>query len=270
MAEKVKKPKSKLRKTIEWVLIGVFGVLAAFAMVSTISGMIHKKEHYGYTIRFGIGTFVVKTESMEPEIKTGAMIITKAEDVTEFKARLDKGENIDVTFFNCPVDGSDIVLEHEEFGSSPTEAVYWPMTHRLREVHIRENVEFGQGKYVFVASGINEKSEKYSPDQYQLFTEKEYFGTVKVANSFAGHIMDFVSSPLGLIILLLIPAGYLIVTSSIDIFKAVKEEETQLEKVAQAEREGGDRLDNISEKDRQRLKDELLEEMIKSKKEEKK
>ena len=82
--------------------------------------------------------------------------------------------------------------------------------------------------------------------------------------------MDFVSSPLGLIILLLIPAGYLIVTSSIDIFKAVKEEETQAEKVAQAEREGGARLDNISEKDRQRLKDELLEEMIKSKKEEKK
>ena len=239
MAEKVKKPKSKVRKIIEWILISIFGAAALFAMASTISGMVHKKEHYGYTIRFGVGTFVVKTESMEPEIKTGAMIITKAEDVTQFKERLDKGENIDVTFFNYPVDNTGIVLEHEEFGENPTDPVYWPMTHRLREVHIREDVEFGKGRYVFVASGINEASEKYSPDQYQLFTEKEYFGTVKIANSAAGHFMDFISSPIGLIILLLIPAGYLIVASSIDIFKAVKEDEVAAEKKAEEERLGG-------------------------------
>lgn len=75
------------------------------------------------------------------------------------------------------------------------------------------------------------------------------------------------SQPWGLIILLLIPAGYLIVTSSIDIFKAVKEEE---EKEANAAPVEGERLSQLSEKDKQRLKDELLDEMLKSKKEGKK
>lgn len=265
MAEKVKKEKSKLRKTIEWVLIGIFGVAAVFAMAATVSGLIHKKENFGYSIRFGIGTFVVKTNSMEPEIKTGSMIITVKEDVEAFQERLINGETIDVTFFNQPVNGGGVELDTEEFkGRNPTEAVYLPMTHRLREVHVREDIEFGNGKYLFVASGINEQNERYSPDQYQLFTESEYLGTVKVSNSFFGHITNFISSPIGLIILLLVPAGYLIVTSSIDIFKAVKEEE---EVKVQVNPDSDDRLENMSEEDKKRLKDELLQEMLKSKKE---
>ncbi len=266
MAEKVKKEKSKLRKVLEWVFISIFGAAAVFAMVATIDGMVHKKDHYNQTIRFGIGTFTVETESMEPEIKVGDMIITKAEDVTKFSSRLANNEVIDVTFFNTGVDASDIKPDDPEF-TNQTDPVYWPMTHRLREVHVRENVEYGNGKYVFVASGINKESVKYSPNQYQVFTEKEYLGTVKVTNSFAGHTMKFISSPIGLIILLLIPAAYLIVVSSLDIFKAVKEEETKAENNVKLE---GDHLSNLSEKERQRLKDELLEEMIKAKKEGKK
>ena len=179
MAEKQKKPKSKVRKIIEWVLIGVFGAAALFVMAATIDGMVHKKDHYNQVIRFGIGTFIVKTDSMEPEIKVQDMIITKKEDVTKFDERLKKGETIDVTFFNVGVDDSDITIENEQL-TDETSPVYFPMTHRLREVHVREDVKFGEGKYVFVASGINTQSLDWKMSQYQTFTENEYLGTVKV------------------------------------------------------------------------------------------
>ena len=137
----------------------------------------------------------------------------------------------------------------------------------LREVHIQEDVEFGKGRYVFVASGINVNSKKYSPDKYQLFTEKEYLGTVKISNRFLGSVVGFMSEPWGLIILLLVPSVYLIVTSSMDIFKAIKEEE---EKPVEVQSDGGERLSKMSEEDKKRLKDELLQDMLKSKKEGKK
>lgn len=265
MAEKVKKEKGKVRKIIEWIFVVLFGAAALFVLAGTISGMIHKDEHYGQSIRFGYGTFRVLTDSMEPEIKTESMLITKAEDVSKFQERLDNNEVIDVTFFNAGVDAN--VKPYDPIYTTETVPVGMPMTHRLREVHVQEGVEFGQGKYVFVASGINVNSKKYSPDQYQLFTEKEYLGTVKVSNTFLGGVVGFMSKPWGLIILLLIPAAYLIVTSSIDIFKAVKEEEQKAVETSSVE---GERLNQLSEKDKQRLKDELLDEMLKSKKEGKK
>lgn len=265
MAEKVKKEKGKVRKIIEWVFVIIFGAAALFVLAGTVSGMIHKKEHYNQSIRFGYGTFRVLTDSMEDEIKTGSMLITKAEDVTKFQERLNNNEVIDITFFNVGVATS--VKPDNPIYTTETTPVGMPMTHRLREVHVQEGVEFGKGKYIFVASGINEKSEKYSPDQYQLFSEKEYLGTVKVSNAFLGSVVGFMSKPWGLIILLLIPAGYLIVTSSIDIFKAVKEEE---DKAVANQPIEGERLSQLSEKDKQRLKDELLDEMLKSKKEGKK
>lgn len=265
MAEKVKKEKSKVRKIIEWAFVAIFGAVALFVLAGTVSGMIHKKEHYNQSIRFGYGTFRVLTDSMEDEIKTGSMLITKAEDVNDFAKRLANNETIDITFFNVGV-ATNVKPDNPEY-TTETTPVYMPMTHRLREVHVQEGVEFGNGKYVFVASGINKNSAKYSPDQYQLFTEKEYLGTVKVSNAFLGSVVGFMSQPWGLIILLLIPAGYLIVSSSIDIFKAVKEEET---KSAEVDSNQGERLSKLSEEEKKRLKDELLDEMLKSKKEGKK
>ena len=66
--------------------------------------------------------------------------------------------------------------------------------------------------------------------------------------------------------LLLIPAAYLIITSSIDIFKSIKEVENEEEKMKQS---GNSKLSAISEEDKARLKKELLEEMVKAKREEK-
>lgn len=270
--KRVKKPKSKARKIIEWVLFGVFGVAFAFVLIGNIDAMIHKNENYGQSIRYGLGTFVILTDSMEPDIKVNDAIITLKEDVTKFEERLNKEEIIDVTFANERI---NVVFQPDspEFQPPYGECVVSNqiMTHRLREVHIDESVPFGEGRYIFVASGINYQDPdgeiNYNKQgQYQLFTEKQYLGTVKVVNTFIGGFMNFVSSPFGLIILLLIPAGYLIVVSSMDIFKALKEnEESQTSSKLE-----GDHLSNISDKEKERLKKEMLEEMIKAKKEEKK
>ena len=103
---------------------------------------------------------------------------------------------------------------------------------------------------------------------WALFTEKQCLGEVKINSAFLGGIFSFVGSPFGLLILLLIPAGYLIVTSGIDIYKALEEKEKLEEEQTTSSSSGeGGKLDTLSEADRERLKQELLEEMLNKKKE---
>ena len=267
MAEKEKKPKSKARKIIEWILFGVFGVACAVVLAANISGMVNKKKNYGQTLRFGYGSFIILTDSMEPEINRQDLIITKKEDYTKFAERLASGNNgkpIDLTFFDTAVDLGDFKPDNEQYNNR-TDPTYLPMTHRLMEVHINEEKKAGEGRYIFVTAGINTGCEKSKLGQYQAFTEVQYLGTVKSVNPAMGRFTNFISSPIGLIILLLVPAGYLIVVSSIDILKAVKaQEEGEVQEQA-----SGEHLDKLSEKDRERLKQELLDEMIKQKKGEK-
>ena len=267
MAEEVKKPKSKARKIIEWILFGIFGLVGGFILVANISSMIHKKDNYGQSIRFGMGTFVVLTTSMEPDIGKDTMIVTFKEDVSKFEERLKNNETIDVTFMNVKID-TDYVPDNTKYKDRiVTDTV---MTHRLREIHVNEDVEYGKGRYILIASGINTKGDYSLEGQYQIFTEAQYLGTVKISSSFLGGFMSFISSPIGLIVVLLIPAGYLIVVSGMDIFKALKENEEESGDKTESNKAGGDHLSNISDKDRERLKNELLEEMMKAKKEGKK
>ena len=263
-APKKTKKKSKVAKIIEWVILGIFGVIFGLFAISTVTGMVQAKDHHDQVLRFGFGNFIVLTNSMEPEIPKDAAIVTYMEDIKSFPDRLAKGETIDVTFFNENT-GIEIEPDAPEFvkgGDIYTDLV---MTHRLREVHIREDVEFGQGRYVCIASGTNTGGEHSLEGQYQIFTETQYLGTVKIANAFLGGIFNFVASPWGLIILLIIPAGYLIISFGIDIFKELKKSEQEPQVVVGS---GDSRLSGMSEADKARLKQELLDEMINSKKKE--
>ena len=232
--------------------------------------MVHKEENYNQTIRFGMGTFVIWTDSMEPEIKVDDMIITFKEDSEKFGERLKNGETIDIAFADVDLGLYFFEPDTPEFkkenGGERSKETKMVMTHRLREVHVNEDVEFGKGRYYFVTSGINTGGVESKEGQYQVITEKEYLGTVKVVNTFLGKFMSFVSSPYGLIILLLVPAAYLIVVSSMDIYKAVKEDEAASNEPSNL---SGDHLSNISEADKERLKNEILEEMMQKKKEKK-
>ena len=273
--KRVKRPKSKARKIIEWVLTGIFLVLFGIVMAAQIDGMVHKKDHYEQTIRFGYGTFVVQTDSMDPKYKVGTALITFNENADKIYERFTKGEEVDITF-------ADVYNANNEYTTpknSPeltkrTDPTGVPMTHRVREIHINQNLAVGKGKYTFITAGINDHSKQmgYNEEdgtpivinQYQAFTEKEILGRVVVNSPFLGGVFQFVGSPLGLLVLLLIPAFYLVITSVIDIFKAYKEPEEAKEGAEAAPKNGG--TVTLSEADKKRLKEQLLEEMIAKKK----
>lgn len=273
---KKKKEKSKARKIVEWVLLGIFLLIFGYLGAGQIHGMIHKDENYGNTLNFGVGSFIVLTDSMEPLYKRQSALITYKEDFGEVYKRYSaikakgKASTIDVTFMDM---NTGIVIEDSEFEtedfksingghrSSPTNKV---MTHRIREIHLDTTKKFGQGRYIIVTSGINDQGMSSKKGQYQIVTEKQYLGTVEINSPFLGGVFGFITSPLGLIVLLLIPAGYLIITSSIDIFKAMKESEEG--EVASKNTARGDNLSNLSEEDKERLKRELLDEMLEERK----
>ncbi|HHT66947.1 MAG TPA: hypothetical protein GX010_01790 [Erysipelotrichaceae bacterium] len=263
--KKIKKPKSKLRKTIEWILTGVFLSIFLVAIIGQIDGMIHKNDHYGQEIRLGYATFIVQTDSMEPVYKVKSAIITYLEDADKIYARYQNEETIDLTFMDVYAANTEyttpIKPENANFTNrtSPTNV---PMTHRLQEILVNESVEKGEGRYTFIVAGINTEGHLSASNQYQAFTEKELLGRVVVGSAFLGGVFSFISSVFGLLFLLLIPAFYLVVISVIDIFKAYKEPDEKVTEastsssVTQAEELA------LSEEDKKRLKEELLQEML--------
>ena len=274
--EKAKKPKSKTRKIVEWVLTGIFLALFAVIGLGQIDGLVNKKNHYNQQIRFGFGTFVVQTDSMEPEYKVKTAIITYLEDVDKIYKSFQAGKDIDATFFDIYSAQSEYTkpTSHPEL-TNRTNPTKFPMTHRVKEIHINENAEKGKGRYIFITAGINTRS-KYlgwqegDPDivvdQYQVFTEKELLGVVRINSPFLGGVFGFVSSIWGLLILLLIPSFYLIISSVIDIFKAYKEPE-EIPEGPKPEKENAPQGEvTLTEEDKKRLKEELLKEMMNKKK----
>ena len=268
--KKVKKPKSLARKIIEWVLTGVFGVLFLIVGIAQIDGMVHKKDHYGQLIRFGFSNYIVETNSMEPKYKVKSAVIVYLDDVDKIYSRYQKGEVIDVTFFDAYqiVNEYTYPKDHAEL-TKRTDATGYPMTHQIKEIHINNTVAKGSGRYIFITAGINDGVASATDAngkiyQYQAFTEKELLGVVKANSNFLGGVFTFVGSPFGLLALLLVPALYLIITSVIDIFKAYQEPEAETSG-APKETSGNATLE-LSEEDKKRLKEELLEEMLSKKK----
>ena len=265
-----KKPKSKARKIIEWVLTGLFLIVFAFAGVAQIDGLVNKNKHYGQQIRLGYATFVVKTSSMEPKYMVDSAIITYLDDVDKIYSDFQNGQDVDVTFYDNYVAETPYTkpLTHPELTMRTNPAEYPIITHRVKEIHVNEAVAKGEGKYTFIVAGINTgvgaaTNAEGKIYQYQVFTEKQLLGRVVVGSAFLGAIFGFISSIWGLLILLLIPSFYLIIASVIDIFKAYKEpDEVATANGAPAPSNNGE----LSEDDKKRLKEELLQEMMNKKK----
>ena len=274
--KKVKKPKSKARKIVEWVLTGIFVALFAVIGIAQIDGMVHKKDHYNQALKFGYGTFVVQTESMEPDYKKGYALVTYYDDADKLYQMYLEGKKIDVTFYYDNTTYLPAARPQKPENQVLTQCIepeqYPIITHRVREIQVNNGVEKGNGRYIIFAAGINDSVAAATDSngniyQYQAFTEKALLGRVVIGSAFLGGIFSFVSSIWGLLILLLIPAFYLIITSVIDIFKAYKEPE---EATASASNNGEATTNSgtleLSEEDKKRLKEELLEEMLNKKK----
>lgn len=263
----VEKKKGKKGKIIDWIVTGVFLLLFAFVGISQIDGMSHQKENFGETLRFGWGTFVVATDSMEPEYKVKSAIITYKESAEtiykRFNAKADA--KIDITFADRErVNNFTPTSASLDNPTTPTGEI---MTHRLREIHIDESKAKGEGRYIFVVSGINTEGHLAEQGQYQTFTERYIIGVVKGNSKVLGGFFNFIGSVWGLLVLLLIPAGYMVIASVLDMFKAIKDDEP--ETAGAIATSSNVELDNLSSKEKERLKQELLEQIIEKKKQEK-
>jgi len=265
--------------------------------------LVTRKDNHGQRLSYGYGNFLVLTDSMEPEYKVGTAIVTHKDkasaiyelylenkaynapieaeyaeklsacktDEERFQVRAEmetRTKNIDVTFFDSYEKTAETaaIRPAETFLYEETANLNNVITHRLREIIYRENVEEGQGRYIFIASGTNLSEHQSQAGQYQMFTESELLGVVKINSPFLGTFFSFLSSIWGLLILLLIPALYLVITSVIDMVKALKTAEEEEEKPLPASgpsgSAGGDVLSGLSEEEKERLKSEMLQEML--------
>ena len=137
------------------------------------------------------------------------------------------------------------------------------LTHRLIDCYEDTSRELGTGRYTFAIAGINTEGDYAKEGQYQLLTENELLGIVKVNSPFLGGLFRFITSPWGLLVFLLVPAFYLVITSVLDIFKAIKEPEEGETKTSDGSKTSS--IEGLSEADKERLKKEMLDQMLNKK-----
>lgn len=281
--KKVKKPKSKVRKIIEWIGTGILGVVFVFAAVCNVSKWITKgRNPYEKGDAFGYSSYIVLTDSMEPVYPVDSAIIAYkekpekiVEDFNKIKdLNLDKTDerNINLTFvdayFTSVKPENPAYYKQTDITSDLNQRQFVVMTHQLFEVKVNEGVEEGKGKYLFFVHGINTEGHLSGEGQYQVFSEKELLGVVKMKSNFIGGASNFLSSVWGLLICLLIPCLYIIVSSVLDIYKAYKDDDSEL--VAEgpdgtASSPEGNKIENMSQKDYEKLKQEMINEMLNGK-----
>ena len=239
--KKEKKPKSKARKIIEWVLTGVFLAIFGFFAVMQIVAQTSKSKNHGVPNYGGMQVLEVLTDSMEPEYKVKSVVFVQKVEMSSFKV------DDDITFM-------------WDIG----QGTLMPMTHRLSDIKTPE--ETGTGHYQFTAHGINSNSSQCNGDctyQTQVFNETVVLGKVVGHSVVVGAVFNFMTTPWGLLILLLIPALYLITTSVIDIVKAAKDPEEKAIPEGGPSAEGA--LSGLSKEDIERLKQDMLNEMMEEK-----
>ena len=248
---KNKKPKSKARKIIDWVVTGVFATLAVGLTTMFIISKTSKNPNM-----FGTTYQRVLTDSMSPKYKVKDIIVLAKADPADLVKRVEAGQDVDVSF-HWSIKGTDV-----------------SMTHRLLTATYSEEEQIDpitgtSYHYTFVAHGINTKSEwcksygEYQDctGQTQTFHESALIGRVTRVSWF----MNFVTSVWGLLIILLVPCMYLITSSVFDICKALDENEETPEEGSNDGTKKNDPLAGLSDKEKERLKKQMLEEMLNKK-----
>lgn len=271
MESKVKKPKSKARKIIEWIGTIVLGIVFLFAAVCNVAKLT-SRDQYGEGTAFGYSSYVVKTDSMEPVYPTGYAIFTYKESAATIAEKWDQIKDlnlasddercINLTFTDAYQNKEPSGFSEYNDQTTPTRAV---MTHQLFKIKIDETKQEGQGKYTFFVHGINISEHQSEQGQYQAFTENELIGVVKGCSAFFGVIATFLSSVWGLLICLLIPCLYIVITSVLDIFKAYKDDDEPVAEGANGATPTGNSIENMSQEEYEKLKQEMINEMLNGK-----
>lgn len=280
-----KSPKSKVKKVISWSITGVFGALLITLIVFNI---VNKYSGNGFV--FGSQYPMVLTDSMEPVYDVGEVITVKkitSEDkydeiFAEFVAGQDglTGTEDDLLGVESNISNGNTVYTYTDLASDADgiDLKAWKsvdltfnylfsgyeeemsVTHRLYDVIYNPSATTLNDKYTFECHGINKDSTAYN-DGKQTFNASSVVGRVHGVNGFLTVFYKCFTSVWGLLILILVPALYLIITSVIDIVGAFKEKEVP-ESGPTPPVKSDDVLNGLSPEDLERLKKDLLNELM--------
>ena len=187
--------KEKRKKIISRIVIGLVVALIAYVVLKTAIGLI---KHEPIVI-FNHCMFIVRSDSMEPNINTGDMVLVS-------KINMNKIHEGDVASFVC---------------IDPSQPIYGQnIVHRV--VEIQNN----GGVLEFITKGDNNPSE----DIFHV-TSSNYFGKVVLSSSFLGLIFDKVNATylLVFVVVLLMIADF-IVKNIKKIIKLIKQKKQEDEK----------------------------------------
>lgn len=161
-------------KIISTIAVILFIAVAALLLLSTLSLP-------GINFR----PLVVQSGSMEPAIKTGAVVFVSPSDVYK--------ENDIITFQRVE------------------SALDAPVTHRITEVKVVD------GEYLFTTKGDANNAE-----DMQEVKESEVLGKVRFNIPYLGWVLDFARKPLGFAVFIIFPAVLVIIDESRKIFRELK------------------------------------------------
>jgi len=247
--KKKKSPMSYVRKVLDYVLIIFIAVIA----VAEVVGLATKSSNYDVPNIFGYQFLVVETDSMAEDefgnevYPVGVGLICQKVDV----------DTIEV--------GDDITFYWSSINST--------ITHRVYEIETDDNGEVES----FLCHGINANAELYNASQFQDVSVDLVLGKI-VAKSYAlGNFITAMQTPYVVILLIIIPAGFITVSSVIDMINVKKMSEEELEekygegkgKKDKPQVDPNDPLAGMSEEEKEELKKQMIEEILDSEKGEK-
>ncbi len=263
--DKVKKPKSKVRKIIDWVVTGVFAALIVGVGTVFILNKVSGNQNI-------LGTQYQKviTDSMSPVYKVNDIILVKKTSPEKIYTLVNEGKDVDVSFYIKDI--SEPLSLAYKFKDKNTSMTHRILTAEYSEIEQTDTATGVKYHYTFTTHGINKQSEwcksadgyEDCTNQKQVFHENALIGKVERKS----HLLTFATSVWGLLILLLVPCMYLITASVFDIVKALdktKENPEPGEVSEDGKRVIGskdDPLAGLSEKEKEKLKKQMMDELL--------
>ncbi len=260
-----KKPKSKARKIIDWVVTGVFATL-----IVGVGTVFILNRFSGNQNILGAQYQKVLTDSMSPVYKVNDIIVVKKTDPEKIYTWVNEGKDVDVSFrVKDIVEPVTLINIFKDKNVSMTHRI---VTAEYSEEALVDPITGVTYHYTFVTHGINTESEwcrtadgyKDCTNQTQKFHENALIGRVERKS----YVLTFATSVWGLLILLLVPCMYLITASVFDICKALDKTEENPEP-GEVSEDGkrvigskDDPLAGLSEKEKEKLKKQMMDELL--------
>jgi len=256
-SEKGPKKKSKIYKiiikVIDYILIAFIAIIAVLEII----GFATKSSNFNVPNIGGYQFLTVATDSMAYDADgnevypVGIGLICKKVDMDEIAV------------------GDDITFYAKSFGVPEVNGVC-TITHRVFEIEYYTDT---QDVKDFKCHGINVNSTNFTPSQTQVVTPELVLGEIVGTSQFMGNFVTAMQQWWVVLLLVIIPAGIIAVSSVIDIIKVKNTPEAELEaKYGEGSNDNTkpedpeDPLSNISEEDRKALKEQMIKEMLESKK----